>query len=161
MFLVNVPLVILALAADAFAIPETPRQHRVFDVTCAVLSTVAVVAVIAAVIESSAWGWSSPRTALLAAVGAASAVLFAVHERRARAGVVDLSWFRDRRLTIACVVAAVLFFAMTGSSFILMQYLQLFLGYSPLTAGAAILPIVVLTMAFAPLSGALVHTLGP
>jgi EmrB/QacA subfamily drug resistance transporter len=159
-FLVNVPLVIIALAADALVIPETPRQHRVFDVTGAVLWTVAVVTVIAAVIESSAWGWSSPRTALLAAAGAASAVLFTVHERRARAGVVDLSWFRDRRLTIACVVAAVLFFAMTGSSFILMQYLQLVLGYSPLTAGAAVLPIVGLTMVFAPLSGALVHTLG-
>jgi EmrB/QacA subfamily drug resistance transporter len=158
-FLVNVPLVIVTLAADAFAIPETPRQHRAFDVTGALFSAVAVVAVVAAVIESPARGWSSPQTALLAALGAASAGAFVIRERRARAGLVDLSWFRDRHLTIPCVVAAVLFFAMTGSSFILMQYLQLVLGYSPLTAGAAILPIVGLTMIFAPLSGALVHSL--
>lgn len=59
-----------------------------------------------------------------------------------------------------CAVAGGLFFAMTGASFVLMLYLQLILGYSPLAAGTAVLPAVALTMVTAPLAGTLVGTVG-
>jgi EmrB/QacA subfamily drug resistance transporter len=159
-FLVNVPLVVVALAADAWALPDTAHQRRVFDVAGAVLATAAIVAVTAAVIESSTWGWLSGRVGLLFASGVVAAVGFVVRQRRAKSALADLSWFRDRRLGVPCVVAGGLFFALTGASFVLMLYLQLVLGYSPLTAGAAILPAVALTMIVAPLAGAIVNTVG-
>ena len=159
-FLVNVPLVAVALAADAWALPDTARQRRAFDLIGAASATIAIVAVTAAVIESPAWGWLSARAGLLYAAGAVAAAGFIARQRRVRAALVDLSWFGDRRLGVPCVVAGGLFFALTGASFVLMLYLQLVLGYRPLTAGAAILPAVALTMIVAPLAGGLVNTVG-
>lgn len=159
-FLVNVPLVAVALATDARALPDTVHQRRAFDLIGAALATIAIVAVTAGVIESPAWGWLSARAGLLYAAGAIAAAGFIARQRRARAALVDLSWFRDRRLSVPCVVAGGLFFALTGASFVLMLYLQLVLRYSPLTAGAAILPAVALTMIVAPLAGGLVNTAG-
>ena len=159
-FLVNVPLVAVALAADAWALPDTARQRRAFDLIGAASVTIAIVAVTAAVIESPAWGWLSARAGLLYAAGAVAAAGFIARQRRARGALADLSWFGDRCLNVPCVVAGGLFFALAGASFVLMLYLQLVLRYSPLTAGAAILPAVALTMIVAPLAGGLVNTVG-
>jgi EmrB/QacA subfamily drug resistance transporter len=159
-FLVNVPLVAVALAADAWALSDTAHERRTFDLAGAALSTIAIVAVTAAVIESSTWGWLSARVLVLYVTGAVAGAGFVLRQRRAKTPLIDLSWFGDRRLSVPCTVAGGLFFAMTGASFVLMLYLQLVLGYSPLIAGAAILPAVALTMIAAPLAGAAVNTVG-
>jgi EmrB/QacA subfamily drug resistance transporter len=159
-FWINVPLAGIALAADAWALPETARRRQPLDLAGATLATTAIACVTAAVIESPDWGWLSPRAGLLYAVSVLAAAGFAARQRRARFSLVELAWFNDRRLTVPCVVAGGLFFAITGASFVLMLYLQLILGYSPLIAGTAILPAVALTMVTAPLAGTLVATAG-
>jgi EmrB/QacA subfamily drug resistance transporter len=159
-FWINVPLVALALAADAWALPATARRRQPLDLPGAILAAAAIVSVTAAVIQSPAWGWLSARAGLLYAAGALAAAGFAVWQRRARVPLVELAWFTDRRLTVPCAVAGGLFFAMTGASFVLMLYLQLVLGYSPLVAGTAILPAVAATTITAPLAGILVPAVG-
>src|SRR5450755_2482155 len=159
-FLINVPLVAIALVADAWALTDTAHERRAFDLVGAALSTTAIVAATAGVIESSTWGALSARVVVLYAVGAVATAGFVARQRRAKTSLVDLSWFKDRTLSVPCMVAGGLFFAMTGASFVLMLYLQLVLGYSPLTAGAAILPAVALTMIVAALAGATVNAVG-
>jgi len=159
-FLINVPLVAIALVADAWALTDTAHERRAFDLVGAALSTTAIVAATAGVIESSTWGALSARVVVLYAVGAVATAGFVARQRRAKTSLVDLSWFKDRSLSVPCMVAGGLFFAMTGASFVLMLYLQLVLGYSPLTAGAAILPAVALTMIVAALAGATVNAVG-
>lgn len=159
-FWINVPLAGIAVAADAWALPATTRRRQPLDLAGAALATAAIVCVTAAVIESPAWGWVSARTGLLYAVSALAAAGFAARQRQAEVALIELAWFTDRRLSVPCVVAGGLFFAMTGASFVLMLYLQLILGYSPLIAGTAILPAVALTMVTAPLAGTLVATAG-
>lgn len=159
-FWINVPLAGIAVAGDFWALPETARRRQPLDLADAVLATTAIVCVTAAVIESSAWGWLSARTGLLYATATLAAAGFAARQRQAKASLIDLAWLTDRRLSVPCVVAGGLFFALTGASFVLMLYLQLILGYSPLIAGTAILPAVALTMVTAPLAGTLVATAG-
>ena len=159
-FWINVPLAALAVAADAWALPGTVRRRQALDLPGTILAAAAIVSVTAAVIQSPTWGWLSARAGLLYAVGALAAAGFAVRQRRAGAPLVELPWFTDRRLTVPCAVAGGLFFAMTGASFVLMLYLQLVLGYSPLIAGTAILPAVAATTVTAPLAGARVGSIG-
>jgi hypothetical protein len=119
-----------------------------------------VVALTAALIESPTWGWLSVRVWLLYGIAALAAAGFLARQRYASEPLIDLSWLRDRRLTVPSAVAGGLFFAMTGASFALMLYLQLVLGYSPLVAGLAILPAVAVTTLVAPAAGTLVAVVG-
>lgn len=159
-FLINAPLVALAIAADWWVLPDTARRPRRLDLLGAELVTVAIAAVTAGVIESPTWGWLSGQVLVLYAAAAVAAAGFVVRQRYASEPLVVLSWLRDRRLTVPSIVAGGLFFAMTGASFALMLYLQLVLGYSPLLAGLAILPAVAVTAVAAPISGAWVSVLG-
>ena len=159
-FLINAPLVVLAIAADWCVLPDTGRRARRLDLPGAGLASAAIVAVTAGLIESPAWGWLSTRVLVLYAATAVTAVGFLLRQRHAKEPLVELSWLRDRRLTVPSVVAGGLFFAMTGASFALMLYLQLILGYSPLVAGLAILPAVAVTTLAAPAAGRLVGVLG-
>lgn len=159
-FLINAPLVVLALAADLWVLPDTARRARRLDLPGAVLVTVATVAVTAGVIESPTWGWLSGKVVVLYGVAMVATIGFLVRQRYASEPLVVLSWLRDRRLTVPSMVAGGLFFSMTGASFALMLYLQLVLGYSPLVAGLAILPAVAVTTIVAPAASTLVSTLG-
>jgi len=159
-FLVNVPLVALALAADMRVLPDTSRRGRHLDVAGAGLATVAIMAATAALIQSPPWGWLSARVWLLYGIALAAGASFVIRQRHAAEPLIMLSWLSDRRLTVPSAVAGGLFFTMTGASFALMLYLQLVLGYSPLLAGLAILPAVAVTTVTAPLAGTLVPVTG-
>lgn len=159
-FLINAPLVALAIAADLWMLPDTARRARRLDLPGAGLVTVAIVAMTAGVIESPTSGWLSGRVLVLYAVAVVATIGFLVRQRYASESLVVLSWLRDRRLTIPSMVAGGLFFSMTGASFALMLYLQLVLGYSPLIAGLAILPAVAVTTITAPAAGTLVGVVG-
>lgn len=159
-FLINAPLVVLALAADLWVLPDTDRRARRLDLPGAGLVTVAIVAVTAGVIESPTWGWLSGQVLALYAAAAIATAGFLVRQRHASEPLVVLSWLWDRRLTVPSMVAGGLFFAMTGASFALMLYLQLVLGYSPLLAGLVILPAIAVTTIAAPAAGTLVPVVG-
>lgn len=159
-FLINVPLVAAALAADARVLPGTARRARHLDLPGSALATLAIVALTAGVIESPARGWLSGPVLVLYGAAVIAAAGFALRQRHAASPLIELSWLLDRRLTVPSVVAGGLFFALTGASFALMLYLQLVLRYSPLTAGLAILPAVAVTTVTAPAAGTLVPRLG-
>lgn len=159
-FLVNVPLTVIALLAVQCTAHETERHVRAFDVTGSFLSVAAIALLSSAAIEASQWGWSSLKTLILGLLGVVFVGLFVCHERTSSRRLLDLNWFKDKRLSIGSLIGALLFFSMVGASFLLMQYLQLVLGYSPLSAGLAILPIVCFTAVFAPLSGMVVSQFG-
>jgi EmrB/QacA subfamily drug resistance transporter len=141
-FLVNVPIVIVALAAIPKLVPDSkdPEQARL-DPVGAVLSTTGLGILTAAIIQAPDWGWTDGR--ILAGFGAAAAILagFVIWELRTSSPMLDVRLFRIRRFTGASGAVTLVFFALFGAIYFLTQYLQDVLDYTPLQAGVRMLPI--------------------
>ncbi|WP_084693444.1 MFS transporter [Actinomadura atramentaria] len=141
-FFVNVPVgaVLAVLAARVLA--ETPRRPGRFDAAGALGSVAGMTALVYLFIRAGDAGWSDARVAVAAAAAVLALGAFVLVERRAAQPVVPLGLFRDRNRTAAYLVQFLLIAGLFGGNFFLTQYLQDTLGYGPLRAGAAFLPIV-------------------
>jgi MFS transporter, DHA2 family, multidrug resistance protein len=150
-FLVNVPFILGALIAGALLVPKSkdPAEHPL-DVPGALLSIVGLGALVYAIIEAPHLGWLSRETVLTFALAGAAIVAFGVRERTARFPMLDLSLFRDRRFSVASAGITLTFFAMFGTFFLMAQYLQMVLGYTPFESGLFQLPFAFIMMLVAP-----------
>jgi EmrB/QacA subfamily drug resistance transporter len=160
-FLINVPLLIVAIVAGRLLLPESrnPEEERV-DVPGALLSILGISALVYAIIEAPSKGWASGQTLLAFGVAVVALVAFVARERTARHPMFDLGLLRDRRFASASAGISLCFFAMFGVMFLLAQYLQMVLGYSPLKAGGLLLPMPLTMMVVAPQAPKLVARFG-
>jgi EmrB/QacA subfamily drug resistance transporter len=135
-FLINVPVALLALALGIVFVPESrdPSGARL-DLPGAVLSIGAVSALVYAIIEAPAAGWTDPGILGLFAASIVLGIAFAWRELHTTEPMLDLSLFRNARFTAGAGGIALTFFAMFGMIFGLTQYLQFVLGKSALEAG--------------------------
>ena len=161
-FFVNLPVGILALALGVPLLAESrnPNARRI-DLPGQVLVTGALVCLVMALIEGSSQGWTSP---LILGLFSGSAVLLAAFllvEVRVREPMVPLSLFGNRVFSVANVASAVLGFAIVGTLFFLVQFLQNVQGYTAFEAGLRTLPASVGTIAVAPFAGQLTARIGP
>jgi MFS family permease len=142
---------LLAVLAPLF-IAESERQPGRFDLGGALTSTAGMTALVYGFIRAAQEGWSNPGT-----IGSfiAAAVLLAIFlsiETRTRQPITPLHLFRDRNRAGSYAIMLALAAAMFGQFFFLTLFVQDVLGYSPLRAGLAFLPItaaIVLTSQFA------------
>jgi EmrB/QacA subfamily drug resistance transporter len=143
-FLLNVPIALLALALGLVLVPESrdPSGARL-DLPGAVLSIGAIGALVYGIIEAPGSGWTDP--VILAAFGVAAALgaAFAWRETHTAEPMLDLSLFRNPRFTAGAGAIALTFFAMFGVVFGLTQFLQFVLGKSALEAGTLMLALAV------------------
>ena len=141
-FLVNVPIAVLALAAGRVLVPESrdPKPDRV-DLPGAALSTLGLTALLWAVIEAPDRGWTDGP--ILGAFAAAAVVLglFVAWELRTPTPMLDVRLFRNARFSAASGAIGLAFFGLFGTLFFTTQYLQSVHGFSPLEAGVWSLPI--------------------
>jgi len=160
-FLINIPLVAVALAGVILTVPETaePGGHRL-DLPGAVLIGGALFAIVDAIIEAPGRGWTGTATLAETAAGLAALAVFAWWELRIAHPLVDLRIFASRAFSTAAASVTVIFFALFGSLFVLTQYLQLVHGYSPLSAGLRALPFALAVGAMSPLSPILASRFG-
>jgi EmrB/QacA subfamily drug resistance transporter len=142
-FFVNVPVGAIALALTARFVPESRAQlqHRSFDLAGAVTVTAGLVVLVYGIVKAQSFGWGSPRTIGLMAGGLALLAAFARIESRSVAPLMRLSIFRVRTLAVADGVLLLVASGMFGMFFFASLYVQNVLGYSPLRAGLAFLPI--------------------
>jgi EmrB/QacA subfamily drug resistance transporter len=142
-FIVNVPVGVMALIATLRLVPESRPElaHRTFDLAGAVSVTAGLVVLVFAIVKSQAYGWGSPRTIGLLAAGAAILAVFVAIERRSPAPLMRLSIFRIRTLAVADLVLLLVGSGLFGMFFFASLYVQEILGYSPLRAGLAFLPV--------------------
>jgi EmrB/QacA subfamily drug resistance transporter len=141
-FLVNVPIVLLALGLGRVLVPESrdPKPDRA-DIPGAVLSTLGLTALLWAVIEAPERGWTSGPILAAFAGAAALLFLFAAWELRTDSPMLDVRLFADRRFSAASAAIALAFFGLFGVLFFTSQYLQSVHGFSPLQAGVWSLPV--------------------
>ncbi|MFG3295598.1 MFS transporter [Streptomyces sp. NPDC048179] len=141
-FLINLPVAALALAAVVVLVPESrnPQGDRP-DLLGALLSTIGMAALVFAIISGPGHGWTSARVPATAAVAVLALGAFAYWESRIPFPMLDPHFFRDRRFTGAVAGAVLITFGMGGALFLLTQHLQLVLGYGPLEAGLRTAPL--------------------
>ncbi|MEV4670203.1 MULTISPECIES: MFS transporter [Actinomadura] len=142
-FLVNVPVTVVAVAGLLLLVPESRGPRRRLDVPGAVLSTAGMAALVWAIISGPAHGWTGARTVGGLAAGIAALALFVLWQHRNPEPMLDLRLLRDRNFAGAATMIALFGFALAGMLFALTQLLQFVLGYGPLKAGLALLPVAV------------------
>jgi EmrB/QacA subfamily drug resistance transporter len=160
-FLINVPIAALGLLASVFLVPNSknPAAKR-SDPMGAVLSIAGFSLLLWAIIEAPDRTWTSPLVLGAFALSAAVLTAFVVWERRSTHPMLPMRFFRNRRYSAAIGSLAMVLFALLGMFFLLTQYLQFFLGFSPLRTGLAIAPIAVVLLVAAPSSVWLVRRVG-
>jgi EmrB/QacA subfamily drug resistance transporter len=160
-FFVNVPVVLAALIAAAFLVPDSrdPSAPKL-DPLGALLSMLALGAILWAVIEGPSHGWRAGSILGAFGVGSVLLVAFLVWELTFDSPMLDLRFFENPRFSAASGAIMLTFFALFGMLFVLTQYLQLVLGYSPVKAGLVLIPQAVVLMICAPLSSVLTRRFG-
>jgi EmrB/QacA subfamily drug resistance transporter len=156
-FYVNVPIGLVAIAASLLLIDEsrdTTHGQRP-DLPGLLSSAVGLFAVTYGLIEASTYGWGSARIVGAFAVAATALAAFVLLERHQRAPMLDLGLFRNGTFAGANLLLLLVALAMFGVFFFLSLYVQNVLGYSPVEAGLAFLPMTGTIMVVAPLAGRL------
>jgi EmrB/QacA subfamily drug resistance transporter len=162
-FLINLPLGAFVAWASPRFIPET-RDVTVkgrLDILGSVLAAVALGGITFALIRASELSAMDGGAVLALAIGLVAAVAFIVVERRAEQPMLPLSIFSSRQFSAANAVTFVVYAALGGVFFLLVIMLQIVLGYSPIAAGSAALPVTFLLLLFSARSGALAQRIGP
>ncbi len=152
-FLVNVPIIAVALVAGYLLVPTSrDPEPGALDPLGALLSILALGTLVYAIIEAPHWGWASGTSLTWFALALVLIVVFLLWELRNRAPMLDLRYFLDPRFGVAAGVITLVFFAMFGFFFLLTQYFQLVLGYTALEAGVKQLPFAAVMVVVAPQS---------
>jgi len=160
-FLINVPIVALALLSGAALVPTSrdPRQRRL-DPVGGLLSMLALLALLYAIIEGPDAGWTSGETLGLFVAALVLGIGFVAWELRTDEPMLPMEQFADRRFSMGTGTIGLTFFAMFGTFFVATQYLQFVLGYSPLEAGLATLPMAFMMILLAPRSAGFAERFG-
>jgi EmrB/QacA subfamily drug resistance transporter len=147
-FLINVPVAAIAIVAALLIIPESRGAASRPDLLGALLSMIGMAALVWAVISTSRVGWDSPQTIGGFVVAAVGITAFALWERHVAEPMLPLSLFRDRNFAGASLSIVLLSFSAGGVVLALTQHIQFVLGYSPIRAGVAFMPMIVTVMIF-------------
>ncbi len=138
---VNVPIgILLALVAPLY-ITESERQPGKFDIGGALTSTAGMVALVYGFIRAAQEGWSDPATVASFVSALVLLAVFLSIETRTRQPITPLHMFRNRNRAGSYAIMFALAAALFGMFFFLTLFVQNVLGYSPLRAGVAFLPV--------------------
>jgi EmrB/QacA subfamily drug resistance transporter len=161
-FYVNVPIGVIGAVVAVLVVPEskdTSREQRL-DLPGLLTSGIGLFALVYALIEANNYGWTSARILGLFAVAAVSLAAFVLLELHQRVPMLDLSLFRNGTFAGANLVAILVTLAMFGIFVFFPIYMQTFRGWSPIQAGAALLPWTLMIVVFAPIAGKLSDRVG-
>ncbi|WP_333768319.1 MFS transporter [Streptomyces sp. IBSBF 2435] len=161
-FLINIPLVALAIVACFALLPETtdpaaPRVHA----TSTFYAAAGLGALVYGIIEAPSRGWGDPLVVTVLAASIALLAALVLRERTVERPMLDMSLLRQRGFLWNAVAATLVSFILTGMIFVLPSYLQTTLGYDALGTGLRLLPMMGGLMVAARLGPALVARTGP
>ena len=161
-FFVNVPIGIAAVLAAIFVVPEsrdTSHEQRL-DLPGLLTSGIGLLALVYGLIEANNYGWTSTRILACFVVAAGGLVAFVLLELHQRLPMLDLSLFKNGTFAGANLVAILVTLAMFGIFVFFPIYMQTIRGWSPIQAGAALLPWTLMIVVFAPIAGKLSDRVG-
>lgn len=160
-FLINIPVVVVSLIAAAILVPESRDAKALpLDPVGAVLSIAGLAALLYAIIEAPAAGWTSGTTIAWFAVAAVTLGAFVLWERRVPYPMFDTRLFKNPRFSAASLSVTMVFFGLFGATFFLTQHMQFVLGFDTLQTGVRMIPVAVGVGIAAPLSARLTARFG-
>lgn len=160
-FLVNIPIGLVAIALTARFVPESraPRPRRP-DPLGQLLVIVMLATATSAIIEGPGLGWGSPPIVALAVTAAVALLALVRHELRTSDPLIELRFFTSRPFAASTVIAVATFMAFGGFLFVNTLYLQEVRGLSPVGAGLCTLPMALMTVLAGPIAGRVVASRG-
>ena len=161
-FLINVPLAVATVAVTLRYVPETRDSKSVggIDAAGAALTAVGLAGVSWSLIESGERG-ATGATLMVGAIGLAALAGFVAVEQRTRHPMLPLEIWHSRQFTAANLVTFVVYASLGITFFLLSVNLQQVLGYSPMQAGLATLPVTAVMLALSARAGMLAERVGP
>jgi EmrB/QacA subfamily drug resistance transporter len=160
-FLVNLPVVVVALIAGRWLVPESRDESAPrLDLGGFALSSTALATLVWGLIEAPARGWTDGLVLGAFALAVAGLAAFVAWERRVREPMLDVALFRNPRFSASSAAISLAFFALFGMIFFLTQYLQDVQGYTALEAGIRTMPVAAGLVLGGPLSAKLTERLG-
>jgi DHA2 family multidrug resistance protein-like MFS transporter len=160
-FLVNLPIVAVALLGGRVLVPTSRDEHAGrLDPVGLVLSIAAIGLLVWTVIEAPGAGWTSGATLGGFALTAVLLVAFVRWEQRRTDPMLDVGVFANPRFSAASLSVATAFFGLFGFIFLVTQYFQVVRGYDTLSAGVHTLPFAFTSALVAPLSARLALRIG-
>jgi EmrB/QacA subfamily drug resistance transporter len=145
-------LAAVSLVATLLFVPHTKNEEEAHpDLVGTVLMALGIGAVVYGIIEGADVGWGQTGPVLAYAVAAVSLLGWVIYDSRITWPLLDPALFKLRGLSAGALTLVLLFLASFGFFYVGLQYVQLVLGFAPLTAALAFLPIAVVVM---PLSAA-------
>lgn len=160
-FLVNIPVGLIAVALTAIHVPESRAEHaRRIDLVGQALVIIALAALTYAIIEGGAEGWTSPVIMTLFAVTLAAFAALVPYELRHREPLIEFRFFRSAPFSGATAIAVSSFACFGAFLFLNTLYLQEARGFSALQAGLSTLPLAACMAILPPISGRIVGLRG-
>jgi EmrB/QacA subfamily drug resistance transporter len=154
-FWLNVPVGILAVPLILVVLPNSFGARVRADLVGLVLAGPGVLGVVYGIVRGNDAGWDSLEVVGSLVAGALLLVAFVIWEGRTAHPLLPLRLFRDRSFTVANLVGVTFSFGIFGAVFILIQFLQVVQGHTPLEAGIMTMPWTLAPMIVAPLTGML------
>ena len=160
-FLLNIPVVLLALAATVAVVPGgAGRRDRPWDLIASLQAMVALASLVYAIQEATRPGPMPLAIAVALLAAAAAGAMFARRQRRQAYPLIDFALFRNRSLLTGVIAAALAMAATVGIDLVLTQRLQLVLGLTPLHAGLIVTAFAAGSLPVGVLAGGLLHRTG-
>jgi EmrB/QacA subfamily drug resistance transporter len=162
-FLINIPLVLLALWVTARHVPESRDLEAAKrpDIPGAILAAAALAGVVYALIEGPEKGWTNMGVVAAAIIGGAATVAFLIVEARRQHPMLPLAIFRNKQFSAANLTTLLVYGALGGALFLLVLQLQGVMDYSAVETGLATLPLTILLLLLSPRAGRLASRIGP
>ena len=159
-FWINVPVGIIAIPIILAVLPNAFGDKVRADIVGVLLAGLGVLGIVFGIVRGNPAGWDSAEVIGSLVGGAVLLAAFLVWELRHPAPLLPLRLFRDRSFSVANVVGFGFSFGMFGAVFILIQFLQIVQGHSPLEAAVLTTPWTMAPMIVAPLAGVFAGRIG-
>jgi len=159
-FWINVPIGLLGLPLARTKLSESHGPNSRLDLPGLALASIGMLGIVWALVRGNGAGWASAEVLGSSVAGVAALAGFVAWELRAPAPMLPMRFFRSRAFAAANAASLAMYFGMFGSVFLLTQFLQLVMGYSPLEAGVRTLAWTAMPLVVAPVAGALSDKIG-
>ncbi|MCX4447462.1 MFS transporter [Streptomyces sp. NBC_01789] len=159
-FWLNVPIGLLLLPLARFRLAESHAPGARLDIPGTLLVSGGLFGIVYGLVNANADGWTDPTVLTSLIAGTALIGAFIRHGFRGRRPMLPMRLFRDRGFFGINISSMLMYLGMFGSIFLLSQYLQGVLGYSPTEAGLRMLPWTGMPMLVAPIAGMLSDRFG-
>jgi EmrB/QacA subfamily drug resistance transporter len=162
-FLINLPIAIAVVVLSLRTVPETHdvEEKGRLDYLGSVLATLALIGISYGLVEGPSMGFGDPVVLVALLGGVIAAACFIVQELRSPEPIVPLSLFRSRQFSATNAVTLIVYAVLGGVFFLLPIELQQVSHYSPMGAGASLLPVTFMLLLLSAPSGRLATRIGP